>query len=110
MATLTAQKASLAGTTPSFASAAGGGDEFLNDGDTVIHVKNGSGGSINVTVNSQTPCSQGFDHDLVVAVGAGAEKIIGPFAKARFDDANGKVQLTYSGVTSLTLAVISHGG
>lgn len=107
MATLAVQKPVNTGTVPTFNAAAGGGDQFPNDGQTVIHVKNGSGGSINVTVASPTACSHGGTHPLVVAVGAGAEKVIGPFPMARHNDANGMVQLTYSGVTSLTLAVLS---
>lgn len=104
MATLTVQTPSLTGLDPTLTAASGGGDEFVNDGATVLHVKNGGGGSINVTVDSQTPCSQGFDHDVVVAVPAGAERLIGPFPQARFNDANGKAQVAYSGVTSVTVA------
>lgn len=106
MATLAVQKAVVTGLTPSYSAAAGGGDQFANSGKAMLHIKNGSGGSINVTVNSQTNCSQGFDHDAVVAVPAGAERMIGPFPKGRFDDANGNVQITYSAVTSLTVAVV----
>lgn len=106
MATLTVQAISLSGVTPSYAACGAGGDEFANSGQEFIHVKNGSGGNLDVTINSQVNCSQGFDHDSVVTVTAGSEEIIGPFPKSRFDDANDKVQITYSGVTSLTIAVL----
>lgn len=59
MADLTVQTPTLAGLNPTFAAASVGGDAFLNDGNTYLHVKNGGGGSINVTVDSQTQCSQG---------------------------------------------------
>lgn len=106
MATLTVQKVVLAGIAPSYDAAAAGGEEFVNSGRVFIHVKNGGGSSIDVTVDSQTPCSQGFDHNAVVAVGAAADKMIGPFPKDRFNDTAGKVQVTYSGVTSVTIAAI----
>lgn len=106
MATLTVQKAVGTGLTPSYSAAAGGGDQFANSGKAMLHAKNGSGGSITITVNSQVNCSQGFDHDFAVAIPAGEERMIGPFPKSRFDDANGNVQITYSAVTSLTVAVI----
>lgn len=106
MATLTVQEIPLTGVAPSYDAATGGGDEFVNSGREFIHVKNGGGGSINVTINSQVNCNQGYDHDAVVAVGASAEKMIGPFPKDRFNDSGGKAQITYSGVTSVTIAVI----
>ena len=106
MATLTVQEISLTGLTISFAAAAGGGDQFANSGKEFLYVKNGGGGSINVTVDSQTLCDQGNDHDAVVAVGAGSEECIGPFNKGRFDDSSENVQITYSGVTSVTVAVV----
>ena len=75
-------------------------------GRVILHAKNGSGGAITVTVNSQQQCDQGGDHDLVVSVGAGADKMIGPLTTARYNDTDGRVQITYSGVTSLTVAAI----
>lgn len=107
MATLAVQKITPAGTGPTYGAAAGGGDQFTNDGRTQFHVKNGSGSSINVTVNSIAACSQGFDHDLVVAVPAGGERMIGPFEPARFNDSNGLVSVTYSAVTTVTVAPLA---
>lgn len=106
MALLTVQRTGLTGLAPAFAGAAVGGDTFINSGRVYLHVKNADTVDKTVTVNSQTPCSQGFDHDAVVVVPAAGERIIGPFAKSRFDDANGQVQITYSAVTSVTVAVV----
>lgn len=104
MATLTVQTSLLTGVTPSYAAAAGGGDEFANDGRTMLHLKNGSGGTTVVTVNSLVTCSQGVDHDSVTSIGAGAEAMIGPFDVTRFNDTStGRAAITYDGVTSLTL-------
>ncbi len=108
MATLVVQKPSLTGVTVTFVSAAGGGDVFPNTGREFIHIKNGDASSHDITVNSVTPCDQGADHDLVVAVGAGVTKAIGPFATTRFNDGSGNVSLTYSAVTSVTIAIVSN--
>lgn len=107
MATLTVADINTAGYTPTYASAAGGGDQFSNDGKTLIHIKNGSGGSITVTIASQVACSQGGTHNTAVAIPAGEERFIGPFPPDRYCDANGMTQLTYSGVTSLTIRPMS---
>jgi hypothetical protein len=110
MATLTVQTAVIAGTAVTFAAAAGGGDQFANSGNERVIIKNGSGAPITVTFDSPTTCSFGTTanaaHDLAVSVAAGAETMVGPLSTDKFNDANGNVQITYSGVTSLTIAVV----
>ena len=106
MATLSVQSPSTSGIALTFGSAASGGDQFLNDGKTVLIVKNGDSSAKTVTVAGQTNCNQGTKHNSVVSVAAGAEEIIGPFNPAFFNDANGYAQVTYSAVTSVTVAVV----
>lgn len=106
MAALSVQKVTLSGVSPTFAAADVAGDSFANSGRVYLHVKNGGASSITVTVNSQTACNQGFDHDVAVTVAAAAESQIGPFPKSRFDDATGKVLVSYSAVTSVTVAAV----
>jgi hypothetical protein len=106
VATLAVQKGSRTGVALTFTAAAGGGDQFPAGGARALHVKNGSGSSMDVTVNSQKPCDQGVDHDIVVSVAAGAEKVISGLTYERFADANGYVQVTYSLATSVTVAVV----
>jgi hypothetical protein len=108
MATLNKQAIAMTGLNPSYGAAAGGGDQFLNTGKEFLHVKNGGGAPVNVTIDSQTACNQGFDHNLVVAVTNGQERIIGPFDPGRFNDANGYVQIAYSGVGDVTVAVLGY--
>jgi hypothetical protein len=108
MATIAKQSIVTTGLNPSYGAAAGGGDQFINTGKEFLHVKNGGGGSIDVTIDSQTPCNQGFDHNLLVAVPNGQDRIIGPFDPGRFNDANGYVKITYSGVAGLTVAVLGY--
>jgi hypothetical protein len=106
VADLTVQTISLPGLSPAFAAAAVGGDAFPNSGREYLHVKNGGGSEVTVTVDSQAACNQGYDHNAVVAVPASEERLIGPFPKARFNDANDKVQVAYSDVTSVTVAAV----
>ena len=107
MATINAQKVSLAGLNPSFANVAAGGDQFANSGREVVHLQNTSLGALNVTIDSPVDCNQGFTHDVVVSVPAESERIIGPFSKPRFDD-EGFVKLTYASHVAgdLKIAVI----
>lgn len=113
MATLTPVSPAISGSTLTPASASAGGDQFANlRGSALLYVKNGSGGSINVTLTAQTtarPADNQFPAQTlgnnVVAVAAGAEKIIGPIPAA-FNDGNGNVQVTYSSATTVTVAAI----
>lgn len=110
MANLIAQNVSVSGTALSLVAASAGGDSFANSGGvhTLLHVKNGGVTPCNVTIASPTQCSQGFTHNIVVPVAAGAEQIIGPFSSDRFNDANGNVNITYDQVASVTIGVIKN--
>jgi hypothetical protein len=106
MATLATQQIVPGGVAPTYAAAAGGGDQFVPDKDTFLHVKNGSGGSLNVTV--AVPGNERYGvatADLTVAVPAAGERMIGPFPADAFGDPalSGNAGITYSGVTSLTI-------
>lgn len=107
MATLTTQTITKGGITPSYASAAGGGDRFTPGDTTYLEVINGSGGSITVTIDSKVPSNYGTDVNLAVAVGAGARAKIGPLPAQRFAASDGLGDISYSGVTSLTVGVFA---
>jgi len=107
MAVLTVQHTTgTSGLVPTFSAAAGGGDSFVNAGGAVLQVKNGDASSHTVTVACQTACNLGGTsvHNIVVPVAAGATAMIGPFP-FNYNDAGGSVQVTYSAVTSVTVAV-----
>lgn len=111
MAVLTVQSMTEQGLTPAFVAADVAGDSFANDGKTYLHVKNADAADITVTVDSQKQCDQGFDHDIVVTIPAGGEKLIGPFNISRFKDlATGLVNVSYSVVTNVTVAAIKLAG
>lgn len=94
--------------TVSLAAAAGGGDAFSNDGRTFFVVSNGGGSPITVTVEVQRTSIKvpGLGSvtfaDIPVTVAAGVTKWIS-VPKGPYTDSNGRTQLTYSGVTSVTV-------
>jgi hypothetical protein len=110
MAALTTQTMVYPATTITTQAAAAGGDT-LKPGDNVrLMVRNGGGSSINVTINRYpaTDPEGVAETALVVAVANGAEKWIGPLGGSRFaNPANGNVEITYSAVTSVTVAAIA---
>jgi hypothetical protein len=110
MATLTVQNIVRAGLEPSYDAAAAGGDEFANTGDEFIHVKNGDGSSHTVTIETPATVDGLAVADRDVAIPAGEERMIGPFPGSTYNDGDGMVQLTYDGVTSVTLAVLKVTG
>lgn len=105
---LTVQEISLIGLTPSYTAAVGDGHKFVNNGDVLIHVKNGDASSMDVTI--QTPAKvQGVDvAEISVTVGASDEEMIGPFPPALFNNSDG-VYVDYSSITSVTVAAIKLG-
>lgn len=102
MAVLTVQEIDRStGIVPAYAAVAAS-DSFANDGRTYLHVKNGSAGSLTVTitlaqtVDGQTPAAKTF------TVAAGVERVIGPFPPTVYNDANGRVVVAYSATTTIT--------
>lgn len=106
MGVLSVQQVSLTGLSATYTAAATAGDEFANSGKSVLHVMNADSASTTVTVNSVDNCNQGYDHNVAVAVPSGSEIFIGPFNRARFNAADGNVDVTYSSVADLTVAVV----
>lgn len=114
MATLTPVTPSIAGVSLAGVAANAGGDEVENaSGDVMLFVSNGGGGSINVTlaaVQTARPASGAYPAmtlaNQVVAVAGGAKTLIGPIPTAFNHATTGRVAITYSGVTSVTVAAI----
>ena len=112
MAVLSVQPVSLSGLEANYANAAGGGDQFVNDGNTFFHVKNGDASDKTVTFNAQPTSVQTQQYgdlpvsDRAVTVTAGEERFVGPFPAALFNNASGRVEVSYSGVTDVTVAAI----
>lgn len=105
MALLAAQAVTLTGLNPSFAAAANT-DTIKADGRTTLWVKNGAGAPINVTVVTPKTDNGLAVADLVVAVPAGEQRLIGPFGRDLFADPNGQAGIDYSSVTTITVAAL----
>lgn len=102
--TITPQACSVAGITPAYTAVSDAGDDFylINNGKTLLHVKNDSGASINVTLTGSQECDQGFTHDETIAVADGAEAIIGAAIMSRFNNTDGNILINFSASTSVT--------
>ena len=99
MSEFTPQTVTLAGVAPT-KNQATAADWFYNSGRIFILMENLDGAERSVVINSQQGCNQEeTDHDITVVVLAANDwKMIGPFPTDRFNDASGKVHLTYVGV------------
>lgn len=93
----------LAGVTPDAT-----GDTWVNTGKEFVIIKNGSGSSINVTLDIQATIDGVSPTDPVVAVAAGAQKLMGPFPVGIYNDPSGNAKVTCSAVTSVTLNVLKY--
>lgn len=108
MALLTPVQAKLTGTALVMGAAAGGGDTIHAGEHTAVIVTNGGVGSITVTVVVPGNTDHGqAEPDVPVTVAAGATKILGPFDADLEDPTDGLIDITYSGVTSVTVGAIT---
>lgn len=117
MAALTVQEFDIDGAAITTTAAAGGGDTFVNDASTrtFLKVVNGGGGQITVTFTTQVSQAETISLGTVdlankaVTVDAGVTKYFGPFNGKRWNNASGAVAVSYSGVTTVTVAAIKMG-
>lgn len=106
MALLTVNNITRAGTAFPLVAAASS-NWFDNNGRTYVHVRNGSGAPITVTLDSVRSCDQGFDHNEIVSVPAGADRLIGPLPPERFNNAEGRATVLHSAIATVTVGVFS---
>lgn len=106
MAALTVAPIARTGDSKSYQTCNAGGDTVVNDGKTFLHFKNTNATPKTVTIDSVKPCSQGFDHNEAITVGATTgDEICGPFEVDRFGV---NLAVTYSpDATTLTCAPFS---
>ncbi len=110
MAILSVQQIVKSGLEPTFASATSGGDSFAFSGAEHVEVINDGASEITVTIPAQKACTTfGVDdaaHDITVAVPDGERRKI-RIPPDGYVDGNGRVQLEYSDVTSVTVGVFA---
>lgn len=106
MTTYNTQQIAPGGVAPTYNSAASG-DKFVPDDRTFLHVKNGDASSHSITVGAIGSISGLTIENLVVAVPAGTEKVIGPFPRGTFADPSDELaHITWSATTSMTWAAL----
>lgn len=113
MAVLAVQNIAAAGLKPTYTAVNASDTAILNQAQrNFLHVKNGGGAPINVTITAVKTSArvQGVGvvtiEDLVVAVPAGEERMIGPITEA-YLDTDGEVTIGYSGTASVTAGIFS---
>lgn len=104
---LTTQKFTTQGLEATYVTPDAAGCSFRNSGKQLLHVKNGSASSINVTLNIGRTVQGQAVTDPVVAVAAGDEMFFGPFPDdyEQLDGTN-NVYVDFSAVTSVTVAAL----
>lgn len=106
---VTTQKIVATGLAPAMTAPTVDGD-VIDSGSTAVYVTNGSGGSINVTAQTPQTVAGLAVAENVVAVAAGATKLIGPFPKSTYGRPSGsdrgRVYIDYSAQSSVTRAVV----
>ena len=112
MAELTIQQITEAGGSVTYSAATADGDTADNGGGTFLHIKNGGGSEITVTITAQTTSVDSSIYgDLTkanasIAVAGSGEAFIGPFKQSAFNNTDGEIVITYSAVTSVTIAAL----
>lgn len=105
MALLTRQTATITGLEATYVAASAGGDTVAPGDNVVLHVKNDDATDKTVTVVVPgTSFGQALP-DVDVVVTAGEDRFIGPLSAGLATD--GVVSITYSAVTSVTVAAIA---
>lgn len=108
MAQLVVQDETLLSGLPSFAAAAVGGDQAVNDGTVVFWVHNQSGAPITCNVLEGRFCN--FNHAHVnqsFVVSAGALFKTTQFDPRRWNDESGNLKITYSSATNVVVAAVA---
>ena len=105
MALLSPQSIPVTGIDPTYSSAAGGGDTIAAGEDLILHVINGDASDKTVTLVRPGTSYGQANPDVAVTVVAGDSKFI--YVPREFaDPADGLIDVTYSAVTSVTVALL----
>lgn len=105
MAALVAQPVATGGLTPTYATAAGGGDTAPIGTNLLLHVINGGGTPLTVTLVTPGTADGLAIVDTAKSVAAGASAFV-PLRAVYRNPVTGRAAITYSGVTSVTVAVL----
>lgn len=105
MATVTTQSITNAGAATTYSAASPGGDRFLPADGTFLHVKNGSGSPITVTLVTPGTVDGLAITDRAVSVPATSERFIA-VPDSLYRSSDGLADITWSATTTVTFAVV----
>lgn len=80
-----------------------------NNGRLFIYVTNGGGSASVVTIATPGTVDGLAIADRTVSVPAGEDRMIGPFPPHIYNNANGEIDVSFSFITSVTLAALNLG-
>ena len=112
MGLIKAQEISEAGVLVTYEAATVDGDVVDNEGTVFLHVKNGGGSEMTVTITAQTTSVDSPLYGALTkanaskAIAASTEVFIGPFQINAYNNTDEQIAITYSGVTSVTIAAL----
>jgi hypothetical protein len=106
VATLTTQTITAGGLSPTYAAASVSGDKLRPGKTTFLHVKNGDVASMTVTLATPGTVDGLAIADRAVTVGAGDDQMIPVTALYGDTSDSGLASVTYSAITSVTVAAI----
>lgn len=81
--------------------------EFKNDGQVVLYIDNGSGATMNVTVQA-VACAHGRTVDDTAAIPTGQTYKFGPYPVEEWNQSDGTVQVDVDQTTSSDLWAVRH--
>lgn len=106
---LATQKITAAGLTPALTAPTVDGD-VMDSNNAAVMVTNASGAPINVTIQTPATAAGLAVEERIVAVPAGATKLIGPFPREIYGQPSGadkgRVYIDYSAQASVTRGVV----
>lgn len=105
MAALTVHPLSRAGVDVLPVATDSDGDQFGNTGQEFIVLRNESGAAWTVTITTHGSVDGLAIPDREVTVDAGAERLVGPFPPAVYNDADGLVELAHDNTSNTFLQV-----
>lgn len=107
MATLATQTVALTGLAPAYATAAAGGDKVECGDRNFLHIKNGAGSPVTVTLTSTATVRGQAAANVTVSVPAAGERLIGPLQPdLLLNQSDGLCAVGYSSATSVTVASV----
>jgi len=109
MANITVVQSDNNGETVTWASIGAGGDQFVNNGRTILLFHNTGGSSTVATIDSPATINGLTIENPAVTIAAGAYRTVGAFDPAIFNTAAGVTTITYSGagIADTNVAAIS---